>query len=127
MRIALDTNAYSDLMRGEPQRAQLVRSAAWVYLPLFVVAELRAGFEAGTPRSNNAARLQQFLNRPRIEVLYPDDGTTHQYAHLFATLRRQGTPIPVNDLWIAALVLQHNLVLCTSDRHFRKVPQIPTC
>jgi predicted nucleic acid-binding protein len=59
-----------------------------------------------------------------VDVLYPDEQTTHHYANVFAQLRRQGTPVPTNDLWIAALVVQHDLVLFTQDAHFAKVPQI---
>jgi tRNA(fMet)-specific endonuclease VapC len=59
-----------------------------------------------------------------VEVLYADDQTTHHYARAFGQLRKQGTPIPTNDLWIAALVLQHDLVLHDCDRHFDHLPQI---
>jgi len=57
-------------------------------------------------------------------VLFADEQTIEQYVSLFRQLRRQGTPIPTNDLWIAALVLQHGLVLCARDRHFDHLPQI---
>jgi predicted nucleic acid-binding protein len=59
-----------------------------------------------------------------VQVLFADDATTHQYAALFRQLRRQGTPIPINDLWIAALVVQHGLALCDRDRHFDRLPQL---
>ena len=127
MNVALDTNAYSDFMRGVPSRVQVVRAATRLYLPLFVLAELRAGFAAGNQQSQNASNLQRFLNTPRVSVLLPDEGTTHHYAQLFVLLLRQGTPIPVNDLWVAAIVLQNNLILCTSDAHFQHIAQLPTC
>jgi len=56
--------------------------------------------------------------------LYADEQTTHHYASVFAQLRRQGTPIPTNDIWIAAIVLQHDLALLTSDAHFSSLPQL---
>jgi predicted nucleic acid-binding protein len=68
--------------------------------------------------------LTRFLNSPRVRVLYTDEQTTHHYASLFRQLRDQGTPIPTNDLWIAALVIQHDLILCSRDRHFDALPQI---
>jgi len=125
--VALDTNAYSNFMRGESSRVEVVRAASRIYMPLFTLAELRAGFAAGNQNSANSANLQRFLNTPRVEVLLPDEETTHHYAQLFASLRKQGTPIPVTDLWIAALVLQHNLILCTTDTHFQHIAQLPRC
>jgi predicted nucleic acid-binding protein len=59
-----------------------------------------------------------------VALLLADDQTTHHYATVYRQLREQGTPIPTNDVWIAALVLQHNLALCARDRHFRHLPQI---
>lgn len=127
MNVALDTNAYSDFMRGESSRVQIVRAARQIYLPLIVVGELRAGFAAGNQESANAANLQRFLNSPRVSIVSPDDQTTYHYAQLYLQLRRKSTPIPTNDLWIAALTIQHNLILCTSDHHFQHFPQIPKC
>ena len=127
MNVALDTNAYSDFMRGDSGRVQIVRSAVQICLPLFVVGELRAGFAAGTQQSTNAANLQRFLNSPRVSILNPDDQTTHHYAQLYLQLRQKSIAVPTNDLWIAALVLQHNLILCTSDSHFQHFPQIAKC
>lgn len=127
MNVALDTSVVSRFMRGEGTYVQIIRTAVRLYLPLFVLAELRAGFAAGNRQSSNAANLQRLINTPRVEVLLPDEGTAYQYAELFVQLRKQGTPIPTNDLWIAALVLQHGLILCTADRHFQNLPQLVTC
>jgi tRNA(fMet)-specific endonuclease VapC len=127
MNVALDTNAYSDFMRGDPGRVQVVRSARTIHLPLIVLGELRAGFAAGNQRSANAANLQRFLNSPRVSVLSPDEQTTHFHAQIYLQLRKQAQPIPTNDLWIAALALQHDLVLCTTDTHFRHIPQLARC
>ena len=127
MNVALDTNAYSDFMRGRPDRVQVVRSARRIYLPLIVLGELRAGFAAGNQQSANAANLQRFLNSARVSVLLPDDQTAHHYAHLYVQLRSRAVAIPTNDLWIAALVVQHQLVLCTSDAHFGHLAQLPRC
>ena len=64
------------------------------------------------------------LHSERVRTLYPDDQTTHHYARLYNQLRTQGTPIPSNDLWIAALSAQHNLLLYSRDEHFDKLPQL---
>lgn len=127
MNIALDTNAYSDFMRGIPDRVSVIRTARRIHLPLIVLAELRAGFAAGNRESANAANLKRFLNSPRVSVLLPDEQTTHHYAQLHLQLRKKGAAIPVNDLWIASLVIQHNLILCTADAHFEHLPQLARC
>ncbi len=127
MNVALDTNAYSDFMRGDDSRVHIIRSARQIHLPLIVLGELRAGFAAGNMKSANAANLQRFLGSPRVTILAPDEQTAHYYAQLYVQLRKKGVAIPTNDLWIAALVIQHNLVLCTSDSHFRHLQQIVKC
>jgi tRNA(fMet)-specific endonuclease VapC len=96
-----------------------------LYVPFVVLAELRAGFLCGTRAERNEANLTRFLDSARVDVLYADDQTTHQYARLFRQLRAQGTPIPTNDLWTGALVVQHGLRLFARDRHFDHLPQIP--
>ena len=127
MNVALDTNAYSDFMRGDSDRVRVVRTARSIVLPLIVLAELRAGFASGSRESSNAANLQKFMASSRVSTLLPDEQTTHHYAQLHRQLRGDGAAIPTNDLWIAALVVQHELVLCTSDSHFRRLPQVVTC
>jgi tRNA(fMet)-specific endonuclease VapC len=89
------------------------------------LGELRAGFLFGSEGKKNERNLELFLNRPRVRMLWADENTTHHYARLFLQLRRQGTPIPTNDIWIAALTLQHDLVLYSRDAHFNSLPQIP--
>ena len=124
MRLALDTNRYTDLCRGEPLVIETVELADEVLLPFVVVGELRAGFTVGTQGTRNEAVLRRFLLKPGISILYADDQTTHHYANVYRQLRRQGTPIPTNDMWIAALVLQHSLVLCARDAHFDVLSQM---
>ncbi len=124
MRLLLDTNAYRAAGEGGERAVSFLRRADEIRMPFVVLAELRAGFAAGTPGRRNEAKLVEFLNSPRVEVLFADDQTTRHYAEIFAQLRREGTPIPTNDLWIAALAVQHDLPLLTSDRHFLRVPQL---
>jgi len=127
MNVALDTNAYSDFLRGETSRVDIVRRATRIFLPLIVIGELRAGFAAGNREAANQAGLRQFLASPRVSVLSPDEVTTEHYARIFLQLRQQGAAIPTNDLWIAALALQHGVELCTSDAHFRHVAGLTLC
>jgi tRNA(fMet)-specific endonuclease VapC len=124
MKVALDTNRYTDLSRGEEFVLNLVATADEVWLPFVVLGELRAGFAAGSQEARNEAVLRRFLLKPGVRILYPGEQTTHHYANVYRQLRKQGTPIPTNDMWIGALVLEHSLVLCARDAHFDALPQI---
>lgn len=124
MKLAIDTNAYRAASDGQSKTVELLKHADTICLPFVVLGELRAGFAAGTAGRRNEAKLIEFLSSPRARVLLADEQTTLHYAALFAQLRRQGTPIPTNDLWIAALLVQHDLPVLTADRHFDHLPQI---
>lgn len=124
MRLALDTNRYTDLCRGEASVVDTVEMADEVWLPFIVVGELRAGFAVGSQGPRNEAVLRRFLMKPGVAILYADEQTTHHYANVYRQLRKQGTPIPTNDMWIAALALQHSLVLFARDAHFDALPQL---
>ena len=124
LRIVLDTNRYVDLARGDADVVGLVESAAEVLVPFVVLAELQAGFALGTRRVDNERRLSGFLRESGVSTLWADEPTLAQYAAVFRQLRAQGTPIPTNDLWIAALALRHAAPLFTRDDHFRLIPQL---
>ncbi len=124
MKIALDTNRYTDFCRGEAKVIDYVSQAERIFLPFIVLGELRAGFHVGTRARQNERMLTRFLNSPRVRLLLPDEQTTHHYASLFAQLRKKATPIPTNDIWIAALVVQHDLLLMARDAHFDHLPQL---
>lgn len=124
MRLLLDTNRYTDLARGEESAEEVARAATEIFIPFIVLGELRGGFVSGTRRRDNEAMLARVLQRPTLRSLYADSDTTHHYGALFLQLRRQGTPIPTNDLWIAALAVQHSLVLFSRDAHFAHVTQL---
>jgi tRNA(fMet)-specific endonuclease VapC len=125
VRLALDTNRYTDLCRGIVSVVEAVELADEVWLPFICLGELRAGFAVGSQGPRNEAVLRRFLLKPGVRVLYADEQTTHHYGSIYRQLRKQGTPIPTNDMWIAALVLQHSLVLCARDAHFDALPQLP--
>lgn len=94
-------------------------------MPVPVIAELRYGFLHGTKGRRNEGFLAKFLDQPRVSILVCDEDTTRLYADLKLQLKRQGTPIPINDVWIASLVLQHDATLLTRDSDFDHLPQIP--
>jgi tRNA(fMet)-specific endonuclease VapC len=124
VRLALDTNRYTDLCRGQQSILDIVERADEIWLPFIVVGELRAGFAVGTQGPRNEAVLRRFLLKPGVRILYADEQTTYHYAGVYRQLRKQETPIPTNDIWIAALALQHSLVLCARDAHFDALAQL---
>lgn len=124
MNILIDTNRYTDFAKGEPGVVKLLAEADHIFIPFVALAELRAGFACGKIARQNEAVLVKFLNNKRVGVLYADARTTQVYAEVFAQLRSQGTPVPTNDIWIAALAVQHALPLCSRDKHFDFLQQL---
>ena len=124
MRVALDTNRLTDLFRGDLELAEQLGIAEEVWIPLFTLGEIKAGFQGGTQQRRNESLLGKLLAKPTVGVLVPGRETAEHYARLFVQLKRAGTPVPDNDLWIAAQMLEHDLVLITRDRHFERIPQL---
>jgi tRNA(fMet)-specific endonuclease VapC len=124
VRVALDTNRLTDLFQGDAALADRLGTCDEVWIPLVVLAEIKAGFYGGAQQHKNEALLQALLAKPTVGVLLPDRETAEYYARLFVQLKRAGTPVPDNDLWIASLALEHDLPLITRDQHFERIPQL---
>lgn len=120
--LLLDTNAYVAFTLGDRRVLTAMAAADRTLLSFFAFAELQAGFYGGTRVERNRQVLHEFLNRPDVEVAQVTHDTAECYGRLWVDLKRQGTPIPINDVWIAAQCLQTASVLVTYDRHFLKVP-----
>lgn len=125
MRVALDTSRLTDLFQGDTALADTLGGCDEVWIPLLVLGEIKAGFCGGTQGHRNEILLRELLAKPTVAVALPTRETAEHYARLFVQLKRAGSPIPDNDLWIAALILEHDLVLITRDRHFDRIPQLP--
>ena len=121
MKLMLDTNAYSAIARGHPQVVELVRRAATLLLPAVVAGELLGGFRQGRRYDENLADLRRFLDTPRAHLAPISWTTADRYARIHAALRANGTPIPTNDMWIAAQALETGADLLSFDPHFGKV------
>jgi tRNA(fMet)-specific endonuclease VapC len=121
VRILLDTNAYSDLARGHSPLSGRVRQAEAVLLSAVVAGELLGGFRRGTRFHESLADLQRFLAQPRVHLLPVTWTTAERYSRIYAALRRQGKPIPTNDMWIAAHAMETGAELLSSDPHFQYV------
>lgn len=120
-KILLDTNAYSGLMQGNPEVLAILQHADWIALSVVSLGELIGGFAFGTRYHENLKQLNTFLENSRVHVLPSDETTATFYGHLYTLLRKKGKPIPTNDLWIAAIALQHGCKFCSFDAHFNIV------
>jgi tRNA(fMet)-specific endonuclease VapC len=122
VRLLLDTNRYTDLVEHDAAVVERFTQASQVWLSLITLGELRSGFLQGKRADRNERLLADMLTVRGVEVLLPDQETSTYYGRIHAGLKCAGQMIPTNDVWIAALALQHNLTLDTRDSHFRKVP-----
>lgn len=118
----LDTNGLSALVEGEPSLEPVLRKAEHLAIPAIVLGEYRYGFWHSRNRQDYQQWLQQYL--PYFRILDIEDRTTIPYAAVRTELKRAGTPIPSNDVWIAALCRQHSLPIISRDHHFDLVPGI---
>lgn len=118
----LDTNIISALMKQEPQAADRARVEAAVALPSRAVGEILFGIQNAPRAPVLLAAIEPLLRH--FAVMPCDRTTAEHYACIEAALRSKGRPIPENDIWIAAIAVQHNFVLVTRDAHFGAVDQL---
>ena len=123
-RICLDTSAYSHFMRGDAAAVRVISDARWVGLPSVVLGELRTGFLLGGRSDHNEVELERFLSHPLVGVLDVDEPASRIYAEIMVALRRSGTPLPTNDIWVAAVAAREGATVVTYDDHFRKIHRI---
>ena len=122
MRLLVDTNAYAELAKGNSHVRLLLQSADEIVMSTVVMGELYAGFKFGWRWSENARQLREFLDTPGVEVTAPDAMIAERYGELIRVLKKKGTPIPANDIWIAATALETASRVVTFDTHFQHVP-----
>ena len=125
-RYCLDTSAYSRFKLGEPAVSELIDSAFYVCLPSTAVGELLAGFRLGAHERRNTTELWDFLADPATDVLDVDVHVAERYSQIYGDLRESGTPIPTNDMWIAATASANGMTVLTFDGHFNAIPQVPS-
>ncbi len=123
-RVLVDTSAYAAFMRGHEGVKEALQRAEEIYLNPVVLGELLAGFQRGKHLRKNDRELRLFLSSPRVGLLPVDEETSERYAVIVNSLRDRGSPIPANDIWIAATAMQHGLGLLTLDSDFDRVDQI---
>ncbi|MCB9783652.1 MAG: type II toxin-antitoxin system VapC family toxin [Candidatus Omnitrophica bacterium] len=118
-RILLDTNAAIAFFRPVPTITEILARCESLLLRVVVLGELKFGVAKSTQKDKNRNRLDRFISQ--CEIIPVREETTNFYAAVQNDLRSKGRPIPDNDLWIAALVLEHQVPILTQDRHFDEV------
>ncbi len=125
MKVLLDTNAYSALMRGRTEVADRVRRSERVFLSTIVIGELLVGFRNGNQFDKNHRILDAFLNNPFVELVPVSLTTADRFSRIAAVLKAKGQPLPSNDIWIAAHTLETGADLLSYDRHFGVIEGLP--
>jgi len=124
--ILLDTNAFTQYLRGDQRVFEALAKAGRVHLSIFTLGELFAGFRSGSKEKANRQMLETFLAKPVVRVLEGTRETAEYFGLIKSALKRAGRPIPLNDVWIAAHALETGSVLVTYDAHFAVVPGLRT-
>jgi len=120
--ILLDTNAYVRFLAGDEKVLDSLARAGRVYVPVFVLGELLAGFRSGSKEKPNRLFLERFLAKPGVAILDATRETAECFGLIKSALKKASRPIPLNDVWIAAQALETGSVLVTYDMHFAVVP-----
>lgn len=120
-KIILDTNAYTRLLSGDKDVLDVTGTAETVYMSIFVLGELYAGFSGGTREQENKETLQRFLLKPTVKILNASSETAEVFGFVKSNLKKTGTPLPINDVWIAAHAIETGSTVITYDMHFKKI------
>ena len=122
MKLSLDTNAYSAFKNGNLELMRMLEDADELFVSATVLGELYSDFQIGRLTEKNSTELNTFLSKPGISITAVTNEIAFRYGYLIKTLRKQGTPIPTNDIWIAASTMETGSILLTGDKHFNHVP-----
>lgn len=126
-KILLDTNAYVRFLLGDKAVLEVLSRAEIVYMSVIVMGELYAGFKGGRKEGENKTILDTFLQKAAVTVLDVGRETSEVFGGIKDSLRKAGTPIPINDVWIAAQSFESGSVLISYDDHFLKIPGLRLC
>jgi len=121
-KIILDTNGYTSYLGGDQNILKALASAQITFMSIFVLGELYAGFKGGNHEKENIRILRTFLKKPTVTTLNASNETAEVFGMVKTSLRQAGTPIPINDVWIASHALEIGAVVVTYDKHFAMVP-----
>ena len=121
-KVLIDTNIYSLAMKGDINVIDRLRKIELIGFSVISIGELLSGFKSGNRETKNREELNFFMDSPRVVVHGIDEGSADFYAAILNNLKAAGTPIPTNDIWIAAIAFQHGYQLFSKDNHFNLIP-----
>ena len=119
--ILIDTNIYNHALVGDAETISILQQAQRIGFCSISIGELLSGFKGGKREKKNREELAEFLDAPRVQIYVIDEDTAEFYALILDDLKKKGKPIPTNDIWIAAVALQHGFSLFTKDKHFNHI------
>jgi len=126
MKILLDTSAYVGFKRGMSKVVDIIVRSETVLVSSIVLGELMFGFRNGTKFRKNMADLDRFLQHEAVKTVPVGEVTADRYARIAEMLKKSGTPIPMNDIWIAAQTMEHGAELITMDHNFEQIAGLVT-
>jgi tRNA(fMet)-specific endonuclease VapC len=121
VKLLLDTSAYSGFRSGVPSVVEKISGSDSVLISPVMLGELMYGFRKGAKFEQNMRMLRRFLDHDAVEIAPLGEVTADRYSRIVMQLKKDGSPIPINDVWIAAQAMEHGAELLTSDRHFEQV------
>jgi tRNA(fMet)-specific endonuclease VapC len=121
MKLLLDTSAYVGFKLGHSELVEYMSGSTVIYVSPILLAELTFGFRNGSRFDQNMAELRRFISHDAVETVRISDITADRYSRIAAGLKQQGTPIPSNDIWVAAQTMEFGAELVTMDNHFKNI------
>jgi len=121
MKILMDTSAYVGFKLNKPELVDIIINAESILISPIVLGELMFGFRNGTRFEENMDDLNKFINHEVVDLVQIGRIASDRYSRIAAQLKRHGSPIPTNDIWIAAQTMEHGAELISSDLHFEKI------
>jgi len=121
MKILLDTSAYVSFKRNNSEIVDIIANSELILISPIVLGELMFGFRNGSKFKKNMDDLNKFIDHEVVDFVQIGKTTADRYSRIAAQLKQYGTPIPTNDIWIAAHTMEHGAELLSSDLHFEKI------
>ena len=121
--LLLDTNVLIRFFRSDRKIADIISTFEKIVIPTVVLGEFKSGVDPLTVGGRHQIEvLDAFLDSPSVDIIPVTEDVSSAYARIFRTLKANGTPIPQNDIWIAACAMDAGATLISSDTHFAKIP-----
>ena len=120
-KILVDTNAHTSFLAGDTDILTVLGEPDIIYMSVFVLGELYAGFRGGKKEKEARSTLTEFLSQPSIKILNATSNTAEVFCVVKDNLKSAGNPIPISDVWIAAHAIETGSTIITYDNHFWKI------